>query len=117
MIAARISTYVQSQELTPDLMTPQERDEVADVVHDLFRNYGSKVFFVVDVVDGDLLLHCFQERNDGRAADVIPFPAEWVNRTAVFGQRTELRLIGDRLPVRIGSWDRAEIRLTTVDEE
>lgn len=117
MIAARISTYVQGQELTPELMTPLERDAVADFVHDLFRNYGSKVFFAVDLVDGDLLLHCFQERDDGRGADVIPFPVEWVNRTAVFGTRTELRLIGDRIPASIGTWDRAEIKLTDVDDE
>jgi hypothetical protein len=117
MIAARISTYVQGQEITPELMTPLERDALADFVLDLFRNYGSKVFFAVDLVDGDLLLHCFQERNDGRGADVIPFPADWVNRTVVFGRRTELRLIGDRIPATLGAWDRAEIKLMQVEED
>lgn len=116
ILATRISTYVQGQELAPELMTPLERDAVSDFVQDLFRNYGSKVFFAVDLVDGELLLHCFEERDDGRGADVIPFPVEWVNRTAVFGVRKELRLIGDRIPATVGTWERAEIQLTNVDD-
>lgn len=116
ILAARIALYVQGQELTPELMSPAEVDAVIDFVQDLFRNYGSKVFFDADVSDdGDLLLHCFQETDKGRRC--IPFPTEWAKKTVVFGVNTELRLIGDRLPARIGSWERAEIKITNLDDE
>lgn len=122
ILAARIALYVQGQELKPELMSPTEVDAIINFVHDLFRNYGSRVFFDADMTEDEegqtvLLLHCFQETEDGKDSRLIPFPAEWVKKTVVFGVDTELRLIGDRLPAKIGSWERAEIKLTNFDDE
>ncbi len=95
MYTARITVYWKSQELKPDLMTDDELEAIVECVEDLFRTYGSRMRFVPELDDDDLLLLCTEA---GRVR---------------MANGKELRLFGDRIPVL----DSMHLKSTDADDE
>lgn len=119
----KITVFVKGQELKAELMTEPEVAAILECVHDLFRTYGSKIYFDASLSDeDDLLLHCFEETPDGRDSYWIPFPSEWTAKTVTMSGGKEFKLIGDKIPVTprqlgLSPWEFVEIKVTNYDDE
>jgi hypothetical protein len=107
MYTARITVYWKSQELKPDLMTDDELEAIVECVEDLFRTYGSRMRFVPELDEDDLLLLCTE------AGRPVAFPKEWITRPVRMANGKELRLFGDRIPVL----DSMHLKFTDADDE
>jgi hypothetical protein len=119
----KITVFVKGQELKPELMTEPEVSAILECVHDLFRCYGSKIYFEGSLSDEDeLLLHCFEETPNGRDSYWIPFPSVWTTKTVAMSNGKEFKLIGDKIPVTprqlgLSPWDFVELKVTNYDDE
>ena len=102
-----------------------ENDETAAIIEcvdDLFKTYGSKIFFSTTLEEDDLLVNCFIETPDGRDSHWIPFPSEYETKTLTFANGKVYRLIGDKIPVAprqlgLSPWEFVEVKLTNYDED
>lgn len=122
---ARITTYLKGQELSPDLMTPEETDALVDCVLALVPTYGSRLLFDVDTpVDEEGHLHlflvCREETPTG--SRWVPIPKEWATKTIAFSNGRNRQLFGEKLPVTPRPdgrtpWDFVEVKLTDADDE
>jgi hypothetical protein len=119
----KITVYVKARELKPELMTEPEVAAILECVHDLFRTYGSKIYFDASLSDEDeLLLHCFEETPDGRDSHWIPFPKEWETKTVTMSNQKVFKLIGDKIPVTprqlgLSPWEFVELKITDFDSD
>lgn len=121
---ANVTVYVKGQELKTELMTEPEVAAIVECVDDLFKTYGSKLYFdtTLDPDTDTLLVHCYAETEDGHDSHWIPFPAEYETKTITFANRKTYTLIGDRIPIAprqlgLSPWEFVEIKITNWDTE
>ena len=107
MYTARITVYSKGQELKPELMTDDELEAIVECVEELFRTYGSRMRFVPELDEDELLLLCTE---GGRQ---VAFPKEWIAKPVRMANGKEYRLFGDKIPVL----EFMHLKFTDADDE
>lgn len=121
---AKVTVYEKGQEFKPSLMTEPEVAAILECIHELFRTYGTRIYFdaTVDEEEDTLVIHCYEETPDGKDSHWIPFPKEWEAKAIPMSNRRVFNLIGDKIPITprqlgLSPWNFVEIKITNYDDE
>ena len=96
--ALTITVYENGVEYPTSGYSGQELAALIEAIEDLWSpTYHSDRRFVVVEDDDDTLLLVY--RDDAFNMDA-PIPDEWLKKTIRFGLKNDLKLVGDRIPIR-----------------
>lgn len=93
----KITVYENGHRASLDDYSGQELAALEECIWDLWSpTYHSTRSFEVDFGDDDaVLIYC-----DSETKTLLPIPEDWMTKTIRFGLKTDLKLVGDRLPIK-----------------
>lgn len=111
-----ITVYENGRQVSPSGYSGQELAALEEAIEGLWSpTYHSTKAFEVDVTDDEELILVYRE---DCSFTNLPIPNEWLTKTLRFGLKDDLKLVGDRLPIRprqfgVSPWpDRVHVQFT-----
>lgn len=96
VFALLITVYENGKEVSLGGYSGKEVEALIEAIEDLWSpTYHSERHFEVVVEGDDDLLLVYRD-----GAYECPFPEDWLSKVIRFGLKTDLKLVGDRIPIQ-----------------